>query len=455
MRRLLHGVLMLALAGSFVAPALAEDGDSKMTVHAEMWSRTEYLENFTDFNDDATQNDNLDFTTYRVRAGVDIAVSDDIAACIEVQNFGVWGNAFPFDANSQDPNQGTAQLFTSALGQNDTVLYQANVKLKNVGGSNVSFTIGRQEHTLGNELHMGDADFYGGQYFDGIRATFDFEAFDLDAFYYKVGERSIAPGSLGNVPPGTLNGGADDSDLYGVTAAFNGNEAHVFEPYILYSREGAEGGTLNGPKYSAYTGGILYRHPRSDESMLDWSVEAAMQQGDVYAPVCPGGAPDCDLSAYIGEAEIGLTLGGERNHRFSVGGLMISDGDDAQDIEAFINLFPDTHRRAGAMDMFTENSTAFFGGDTFHNLTDYYAAYQWTGGAHSFNAAYHMFLLTEDFGAADDDYGDEVDVIYDFRYREHVGVQIGVGMFMVGDGAVIPPDDDDAMRGWAMLRVRG
>lgn len=454
MRRLLHGALMLALAGSFVLPALAEEHESKMTVHGELWSRTEYLENFTDFDD--TTNDNLDFTSYRARVDVDIAITDEIGACIEVQNFGVWGNTFPFDANAQDPNLGTAQLLTNALGQSDTVLYQAAIKIKNVGGSPISFTIGRQEHVLGNELHLGDNDFYGGQSFDGIRATFDFEGWDLDAFWYKIQERSIAPGSLNN-PGTTLNGGSDDSDLAGVTASL-GSEAHVFEPYFLYKRDGAEGGTINGPQYYTYTGGILYRHPRGDENILDWSVEAAMQQGEINSGGgCPAGTP-CDISSYIAEAEVGLSLGGERNHRFAVGGLLIGDGDDAQDSESFMSLFPDTHRRAGAMDIFTENSTSGMtnvsGGDTFHNLTNYYGAYQWTGGAHGFTAAFHFFQATEDSIVADGDYGQEIDVIYDFRYREHVGVQVGFGQFMPGD-EFTAPDDEDAMRGWAMLRVRG
>jgi hypothetical protein len=457
MRKLLQGVLMLALVGSLVAPALAEDGDSKMTVHSEIWSRTEYLENFTDFTDSTAggaNNDNLDFTMYRARVGVDVAVTDEISASFEIQNFGVWGNAFPLDSNAQDPNLGTAQLTTDALGTNDTVLYQASIRLKNLGGSPLSLNVGRQEHTLGNELHMGDADFYGGQYFDGIRATLDFEAWDMDAFYYKVQERSLAPGSLGQIPPGTLNGGSDDSDLWGVTANFNLAESHNLEPYILYSRDGAELGTLSGPKYNAFTAGALYKHPRGEDGMLDWSLEAALQDGEMYAPVCPGGAPDCDLSSYIAEAEIGLSLGSEHGHRFAVGGLLMGDGDDASDIEAFMNLFPDTHRRAGAMDIFSENSSSAIGGDSFHNLTNYYLSYQHTGGNHSFGGAFHFFQNTEDFGFGEDELGQEVDLFYDFKYGEHVNVNIGLGQFMPGD-LFTSPNDEDAMRGWAMLRFRG
>jgi hypothetical protein len=42
-------------------------------------------------------------------------------------------------------------------------------------------------------------------------------------------------------------------------------------------------------------------------------------------------------------------------------------------------------------------------------------------------------------------------VIYDFETTQHIGLQAGVAMFMPGN-AFAPTDD--ALRVWAMLRVR-
>lgn len=476
MKKLLYGALLVALAGLVVAPALAED-DTKLDVHAEVWSRTEYMENFTDFEDTngapPSDRDNVDFTTYRARINFGLAVTDEVSAGVEVQNVGVWGNGFPYYSNSQDPNIGTGQL-NDLGGTNDTTLYQGWVMLKNVGGSPLSLKVGRQEHVLGNELHMGDADFYGGQYFDGIRGTLDFEAWDMDFFWYKIQERSIAPGSIINLPPSTLNGGSDDADLYGVTAAFNIGEGHELEPYLLVKRDGAEG-TPFWEQYYAATLGALYEHPRAEDGMFDWRFEAAYQTGEVknfLGGSCPAGGADCDLASMIAEGEFGATFA--EKHRVAIGGLFIGDGDDAQDREDFFSIAPDTHRRAGAMDLFSEISSAFgsAGSDTFHNLTNLYLAYGWTGETQSFEVAFHNFACTEDgfgpdglpftgddlcvdpdTGLAEDDIGQEVDLIYNLNSNEYVNLQIGVGQFMPGDLAP-STSEDDAMRAWAMLRFR-
>jgi len=446
MKKVFLGVLLLAFAAAPMTMVMAEND---VSVTAEVWSRTEYLENFSDFRDSENGNfrDNLDFTTYRARVDVNVQVSDDIGACVEVQNFGTWGDSFILSQQSQDPVIGT--LDTNA--NNDVQLYQAYIDLDNIGGSLLSLQVGRQEHTLGNELHMGDNNFYGGQFFDGIRADLDFESWILTAFYYKVDERSIAPGSIIVFPPDIQNGGSDDSDFFGVHASFDIGEGHNLEPYVLGKRDGNEGGSLLGPKYSAITIGVLYNHARSDDGMFNWNLEVATQSGEVDF----GGGNEPDLSATIAEGEFGVAFGSDQAHHVKIGFLMVGDGDDANDIEAFMELFPDTHRRAGAMDLFSSNlSSSGFGGDSFHNLTNIFVGWDWTTGNNTFSAALHQFALTEDFGGPEDDMGQEVDLMWEHMSGEHVGLQIGLGTFSPGD-LFTSPNDDSVMRAWAMLRFRG
>ena len=165
---------------------------------------------------------------------------------------------------------------------------------------------------------------------------------------------------------------------------------------------------------------------------------------------------DCDLSSTIFEGWLGYAFGGDGQHRVHVGALVIGQGDDMVDNESFMSLFPDTHRRAGAMDLFnTDSSLADFlnldDTNTFQNLTVYDLGYDWTGGPHSLSINYLSFTETEDFGAADDDIGSEIDVIYELHSGDHLALQVGMASFMPGD--VIGADADDATRFWAMLRV--
>ena len=127
----------------------------------------------------------------------------------------------------------------------------------------------------------------------------------------------------------------------------------------------------------------------------------------------------------------------------------MSDGDDAQDNEAFRPLFTDTHPRAGALDLFSGGGVPAT--NTFHNLTVLDVGYEYSTGPHSVSAAYLDFSFTEDFGL-DSDVGSEIDVIYDFETTKHIGLQAGVAMFMPGNA--FAPTDDDVLRVWAMLRVR-
>jgi hypothetical protein len=52
-----------------------------------------------------------------------------------------------------------------------------------------------------------------------------------------------------------------------------------------------------------------------------------------------------------------------------------------------------------------------------------------------------------------DTYGQEIDAIYNFNWQKPLGVEVGAGMFMPDDDAFPAPDDEDAMRVWAMLKL--
>lgn len=456
MKKIILGAVLLAFAAAIAAPAVFA-GDPEVKVHAEMWARYEFLSNWWTVEDDDDtdpfDDDSIDFASYRARVGVEAKVSDMVSAYMEIQNHGTWGDTH-FASNAQDPLAGSLNL-TGITQTNDMQLYQAWVNLDHVGGSLLSLKIGRQEHTLGNELHIGDGDFYSGQFFDGIRGTLDFESWEMDVFHYWVEERNLIPGSfVGNAPP-PYNGNSNDRTFFGVTAAFTIADGHELEPYILHSQDsnwlsGAPGGGLLMPAHSITTYGALYQRPQEFDSPFDWSLEFALQSGDLPAIYCTTTSNRCDQSSSVIEGAFGYTFGDEddAHHRVGVGALILGDGDSTSEVESYIELFPDTHRRAGMADLFNSLSTVdFFSGDLFHNLTDYYLEWGWTNGTQDLGAAYHTFTMTEDFGSSNDDIGDEIDLWYNWNQSDNFGVQIGIASFSPDDS-----DLDDIMRGFAMAR---
>jgi hypothetical protein len=446
-KAILFGALLALVGTSVFAPAaLAEP---KVKFHAEVTTRLEHIENFTDFREteDGAFQDRVNFGFYRARIGAHADVGDGVSAFISLQNHGTWGDTFPVPSNPQDPMIGGLWL-TSIIGSNTVSLYEAWVKWENIGDSAFSAKLGRQEHVLGNELHMGDNDFYSGQYFDGLRMMLDYDAWDLEAFYYWIQERDVLPGSLGALDEGIVaNGGSDDQTLWGFSADFEIADGHDIEPYILVHRQDNEVDLLL-PKFNIITYGLLYERPTEHDSPFDWSVELAGQSGDVGT-----GADEVDQSGYAFEGWFGYTFGDEdaSHHRFHIGALMLSDSDDAEDLKSFIPLFPDTHRRAGMADIFSLLSSSFANVagvssgtqplSTFHNLQDIHVGWNWANGrASHVGAAYHMFTLSEDdftdsagFQFESDDVGDEFDVYYKYMHGEHLGLMVGLGYFMPGD----------------------
>lgn len=459
MKKVLLGCLLTLMAALLFVPAVVaddDDGEKKISVHGEVRARYENVDNMTDFMDPpGGTDDSFDFWPYRVRLGVKGEFSDNVSGYVEVQNFGAFGDSFPYAINS--PDTPVPQNLRLNVVTNDVQLYQAYFNLDDIGGSNVSLRVGRQEHTLGNELHMGDADFYNGLSFDGVRLTLDYEMTDVDIFYYNVAERNVPFGSLltPNIP---INGGSDDVTFTGVTLDFSiGDSGQAIEPYILYYKDANEGfNPLTGmPKYSTWTIGALWDRPPSEDSAFDWSLEAAFQSGEA-------GTTDLDVGGSLIEGWFGFSFGG--GSRVHIGGLTQSDdsaGGGANAFDFFVPLFPDLHanNRLGDSDLianfgvnpFVLNS---FSTNTFHNITNYNIGYGWTGGPHGFDFAYHVFIRTEDFGG-EDDLGSEWNLKYDYDYSHNMAFEVGLAGFMPGDffDIALGPTDD-SLRFWAQGRLR-
>lgn len=485
---------LLAGAGLLVSgPARAEDG--KFSIHGEVRARYEFLSNYNDTIDHTTSgtsaDDDFDLMPYRVRLSVTGEFTDNVVGHIEIQNNGVFGGQFPIGSlGSPDSPQG--QFTRSDIGTSETVLYQGYVDLNNIAGTIFSLRVGRSEHTLGNELLLGDLDFYSGMTFDGISGSWDFEAWDLDVFFYNITEGNVSVGAV--VAAGLPNGGDEDVVFWGGHASFDiGDDGQFIEPYI-FNKDDNAGTNLLGflDPHQFYTVGALYGRridadDVADGAHWDWSAEVAFQTGDYDENLAGGGpgfgmlacpAGDCDISASVFEGALGYNWAhGDSTSRVYIGFFTASGDDDPtdSDIEAFFPLWGDIHanNRLGDADLFGLVNANFVsgvanGGFGFANVTDLSVGYGLEAGNHTFNASVHSFTTTEDvvtpglFGKTaitDDDLGTEIDISYGYQYSSNVGIQVGVANFSGGDlidasTFQAANDSDSIMRVWGQLRLR-
>lgn len=454
---------MLALAAGMTAlPVRAEsqddEGEKKFTIHGEVRARWEYVDNILDFEDSADRggigdpaDDSFSFTPFRIRIAAKGMFAKGVTGYVELQNNGFFGDEFPQKVFDDPIGQAFDNTGFYNDDQNDTNLYQGFLELDHIGGSNFGASIGRREHALGNELQMGDSDFYGGQSFDGVRGWYGNDKWNVNGFMYKVAENNIL----------LFTGTQADVDLRGVTfnMKFGSDQNQEIEPYLIIFHDGAE---FFIDHADFITLGARYTKSNPDHNGADWNVELALQDGDV------GSGPNPDShSASLVEGWFGWSFGGK--HRVHVGALMSSGDDDESDgvggnedtdHEDYLFLFPDNHahNRLGDMDIvegFLSYADTFFGSLFSNGITDYNVGYEWMGETNSFMAAYHQFTLTEPLFTGNDALGSEIDLGFNHMYNENTSLGVFVGNFMADDVILdLFGTDDDAMRIWGQARLR-
>lgn len=448
MKKVLLAVFAMALLGSAFLPAMAQDEgdkDRKFVLNGWVRGRLDYINNYTDLTDNTLSSDPNDdgFSLFPIRAVVGVTgnFSRNVKAHVDFQYIGQFGDEPPqkdtsFLIDRSGANRaarapfglsGPAVQFLDPFQFNTqgVQFYQGYVELDKIGGSDFALRIGRQEHTFGTELFLGDNDYYAGLSFDGVRGMWQHGSNDLNFFYYRTAEDHNVFGGNG--------GGSVDSNLFGATYDWHfQKDWGTVGGYLLIGQDGGGNGPVFFPDSKVNTIGAHWYRPMADKidstiNMFDWNVEYAIQNGDIGEPT---GGPKTDISAWIGEAWFGFNFnaGSTTHGRVHVGTLMTSgDKTSTTKDEEFIPLFGDFHanNRFGDMDFIDE-----FGPS---NITDFNVGYEhWFGANHSVMAAYHKFKLTEKNGLTEDDLGDEIDLKYTYRYSKNVSFEALVGQANAG-----------------------
>jgi hypothetical protein len=443
MKKYIFAAILAVAVLALIAPqyAKAAEGDQKFTVHGEVRFRGDYTDNADDFDDDGTFDDQGLFFPYRVRLAAEGKFSKNVSAWVEFQNAGVAGG----DAVGTDPFRAGFDLF-GAQG-NGVELYQGNMTLDELWSKNFSLRIGRQEITAGNELLLGDLDFYNGITHDGGVGMWDLDNVDVMIWYTRPHDNVLAIEGAGFAPPGSLGTFSSGENVHfaGGYATWTFDKDQMFDVYLM---------NLNGFGMNVQTVGARYAYDVMNRDGMFWDIELATQFGDADV--------DVDASGMAGEGWFGYNWKrGANTHRVYVR-AEYATGDDAtttDEDEGFLSLFGDFHNRTGRGDWFQVASDSSLvsggiGGDG--GLVALSVGYNgFYNDRHEFGAAYWDYTLEEDNGG-EDALGTAFDIWYGFNYSRNVNFTVSVSQLSPDDALTggSPSPDDSVMRIYGQARLR-
>lgn len=412
-----------------------------LTVNAEVRTRFEWNENLVDFSNDL--DDEFGYVPSRVRLGFGLTLPRDVDLYIEAQETFSFGEDTPArltEGGRQMPNMpinggigniATAGLdgdssaarsnenarasgnFITSTHRDDLGLYQAYVTANNIGDTNFSVRVGRQEWAFGNELLLGDNDFYGGASLDGIRGWWDFDRSQLNVFWSKLDES--------NTGSSDVNSTDDDTDLFGAYFIYPevGSSLIGFDAYGMGVKSNADGGAASHSTNLAsyWVGGRVYRAP---EWGFHFNAEAVYQFGEITT----GPTSDVDIQAFAFEGSAGYTFDVVGNPDIH-GGLTWGSGDNDPtdgDMETFFSITPDNHGRLGFADLFNMS-----------NIMAYQLGYAGSWENLAWGVELYQFEMDEEMASGADEYGNEVDLWFSYQYSRNLSVQIAYAFVSIED----------------------
>ncbi len=290
--------------------------DDIVDVNVAFRYRFEHRDNF-DFNDAVDDQDG--FHLFRTRLNVDLNEFESIRAFLQLQ----------------DARIGDSDFSNKTPFEDDLDIRQLYLDLKNLFGGNLTFRIGRQELSYGDERLIGGFNWSNvAQSFDAVKAIYQRDRLQVDFF----ASRRVL------IDSNSFNEWDRDDDFYGVYATFSRWEQQRLELYYLYRDTEtaiAFGPNVGSGKLQESTIGLRFGGNRS--AGFDYAAEAAFQFGDFGAQ---------DIEAYALIVEAGYRIPGQWAPRIGFGVEWASGDEDPSDGErnTFDNLFPTNHKFYGYMD---------------------------------------------------------------------------------------------------------
>ncbi len=326
------------------------------------------------------------------------------------------------------------------LFEDDIDLFLAYADLKNIGGSPVSFRVGRQILAYGKQRLIGHLLWVNtGRAFDAAKLTVDLDEYggSIDVFAAEPVNRTY----------GEFNDFLDnDNQLYGVYSVWNQIEYVGFlEPYVIHKHN--DNADIDITTFGLRTGNQY-------DSGWDWEFEGAGQLGEV-GPL--------DHASFAIHGEAGYTFQNTPwtprlalGYDFSPGDEDPNDGDN----ETFDNLFPTNHIHYGQMDLFSWRNSHQIEIDVKANPIEKVTLF----------AEAHFVFLDETTdawynagggvvrraapGTDPDSYvGTEIDLRANYKPTDWFTAEVGYSHFFTGDFVSDTGDDSDADWGYLMATI--
>ncbi len=399
MKRVLQRAVAILLFGLVTMPQfiLAQE-NGKITYKAQIRERSEVSQR--DFNNDTDFNS---YTYLRTRFGVLMTPSEDVTAFVQIQDSRVYG-------------QETNTLASRA----NLDLHQAYVKVNHFLFNKLDIKLGRMELSYGDQRVIGAVGWHNvGRSFDGGVATINFtDKFKLDAFSARLMERSTPAGVA---TPGNLAGDRSDEndvDFGGLYGMYSGSESFQADFYLLAQIDGTDIGGENTLEQAT-----LGTYLRGKKNSLSYKAELAFQGGKTRG---------ADISAFMLTGAVTYALANSNlKPAFTLGYDYLS-GEDLTDnkVNSFNTLFATNHKFYGYMDYFI-NVPAQSGGLGLKDMmvkVQLKPSAKWGIGAH-----FHNFLSAEDAGNGDNAFGQEIDLVGNYKFRKNFTWTAGLSFFIPGD----------------------
>ena len=428
-------------------PAIAQE-EKPFTIHGEVRFRGEYDNNTQDLFDD-TDDGGL-FWPYRVRIAAEGKFTKNVTGWLEFQNAGVAGG----DVFAVNPTRTGFDEF--GVQGNGVELYQGNITLDQLWSKRFSLRLGRQEIVAGNELLLGDLDFYAGLSHDGVVGNWKFNKVNVMVWYTRPTEGTtfnITGG--GFLPPDQIGfnscaGGCQTEHFLGGYGSWNFKKDHVFDVYLMSLANRNTGGNFQ-------TLGVRYGHDVMAKNGLFWNIEFAKQFGQVASAYISGA--DIDASGDVLEGWFGYNWrSGTKTHRF-YGRLEMASGDDpltADETEGFQPLFGDFHNRTGRGDWFQlADATTGLAGGVSGGLQAWSVGYTgYYNDRHEFGVAFWNYSLDQEIVGFGDKLGTAFDIWYGFNYTRNLSFTASVSQLSPDDALSLGGDDDSVSRIYGQARLR-
>ncbi|MCF8430758.1 MAG: alginate export family protein [Melioribacteraceae bacterium] len=368
----------------FVATIQAQD-----LVNFSGQIRTRLILDGRDFNSSTGMNS---FSEMRSRFGVKFSPRKNLSAFFQVQDSRVFGSEPATISN-------TANLD----------LHQAYFLVDNLFDLPLSLKLGRMEASYGTQRIMSKNNWNNiGRSFDGLTFSWQInnDKSKIDLFAFKLAETSKLD---------DLN----DETLIGAFADLKFISNHDFQPFVLYRTSAAASYPFNAFAIGTYLDGTIenYFH----------TAEFVYQLGDEIE-----NGPK-SLNAFF----VGYNLGFNFNHNLKPqlsAGIEYYSGDDNLTDNTYKEgnrWFGAGHKYYGYMDFFPSNTNGLGLAD-IHLKTNFSPLQKM-----KLQAAFHIFNSSADYtlinGSTSRNFGNEFDLVLNYKYDENVDFQIGSGLFFPGE----------------------